>query len=106
MTKNRKNIQLKKNNICLVKNGNLLITKPPQRTPKLEEKPSALQMVHLALENMKNLYFLSFVWIIFPLLDLDPTTQVNADPDPKPGEKRYGMLHVLSTAVCKRSLVF
>jgi hypothetical protein len=70
----------------LIKNCNLLIPKPPYRTPKLQEKPSALKIEHPALQNMKILYFFLFFWVIFDLLDPDPdpATQINADPDPKP----------------------
>jgi hypothetical protein len=55
---------------------------PPQRTPKLQEKPSALKREHPALQNMKILYFFLFLWVIFALLDPDPdpATQINADP--------------------------
>jgi hypothetical protein len=37
---------------------------------------------HPALQNMKILYFFLFLWVIFSLLDpdLDPATQINADP--------------------------
>jgi hypothetical protein len=31
---------------------------------------------------MKILYFFLFLWVIFPLLDPDPATQINADPKP------------------------
>jgi hypothetical protein len=33
---------------------------------------------------MKILDFFLFLWVIFALLDPDPATQINADPDPKP----------------------
>ncbi len=48
--------------------------------------PSALKNEHPALQNLKILYFLLFLWVIFALLDPDPdpTTQINADPDPDP----------------------
>jgi hypothetical protein len=60
----------------------LLIPRPPIRTPKLQEKPSALKREHPALQNMKFLYFFQFMWVIFALLDPDPnqTTQINVDP--------------------------
>jgi hypothetical protein len=53
--------------------------------PKIQEKPSALKIVHPALQNMKILYFFPFLWVIFALLypDQDPATQINADPDPQ-----------------------
>jgi hypothetical protein len=65
-----------------IKSYNLPIPRPPYRTPKLQEKPSALKKEHPALQNMKILYFFLFFWIIFPLLDPDPdpATQINADP--------------------------
>jgi hypothetical protein len=66
--------------IFLIKNCNLLITRPPLRTPKLQEKPSALKREHLVLKNMKILDFFLFLGVIFALLDLDPATQINADP--------------------------
>ncbi len=46
MTKNWKKLQMKKCNIFLIKNCNLLIPWPPQRTSKLQEKPSALKREH------------------------------------------------------------
>jgi hypothetical protein len=47
--------------------------------PKLQEKPSALKREHPAIQNMK---FLTFLWVIFALLDPDPdpATQINANP--------------------------
>jgi hypothetical protein len=55
-------------------------------TPKLQEKPSALNREHPALKNMKFLLFFQFMCVIFALLDPDPdpATLINADPDPKP----------------------
>jgi hypothetical protein len=50
--------------------------------PKLQEKPSALKREHPVLKNMKIMDFFLFLWVIFALLD--PATQINADPDPKP----------------------
>jgi hypothetical protein len=68
----------------LIKNCNLLIPRPPLRTPKLQEKPSVLKREHLVLKNMKILDFFLFFWVIFALLipdpDPDPGTQINADP--------------------------
>jgi hypothetical protein len=55
--------------------SNLLIPRPPQRTPKLQEKLSALKREHPELQNIKFLYFFLFLWIIFALLDPDPETQ-------------------------------
>ncbi len=70
--------------IFLIKNCNLLIPRPPQRTPKLQEKPSALKREHPVLKNMKLLDIFLFLWVNFALLDPDPdpTTQINADPKP------------------------
>jgi hypothetical protein len=33
---------------------------------------------------MKILYFFLYLWVIFALLNPDPATQINADPDPEP----------------------
>ncbi len=70
--------------IFLIKSCNLLIPRPPKRTPKLQEKPSALTGEHPAIQNMKILYFFLFLWVIFALLDPDPdpATQINADLQP------------------------
>jgi hypothetical protein len=46
-------IQLKKMYRFLIKNLNLIILKPPLRTSKLQEKPSALKREHPALQQMK-----------------------------------------------------
>jgi hypothetical protein len=51
--------------------------------PKLQEKPSALKRELPALQNMKILYFLLFLWVFFVLLDPDPAAQINADPQPR-----------------------
>ncbi len=61
--------------IFLVKNCNLLIPRPPKRTPKLQEKPSAHKREHPALQKMKILSFFLFFWDIFALLDPDPDPQ-------------------------------
>jgi hypothetical protein len=37
----------------MINNSNLTIPRPPQRTSKLLEKPSALKREHPALQNMK-----------------------------------------------------
>ena len=72
----------------MIKNCNLLIPRPPKRTPKLQEKPSALKREHPVLKNRKILDFFLILWVIFALLDPDPDpeAQINADldPDPKP----------------------
>jgi hypothetical protein len=79
MTKNWKKLQLGKNFVG-TKNFNLPIPRPPQRTSKLQKKPSALKREHPALQNMKFLNFLLLLWVIFALLDPDP----NFDLDPYP----------------------
>ncbi len=87
MTKNWEKILAEKNWIFfLIKNCNLVNSRPPQRTHKLQEEPSALKKEHPALQNMKILYFFLHVKVIFALLDPDPdpATQLNADPDPQP----------------------
>jgi hypothetical protein len=67
--------------------------RPPQRTHKLQEKPSGLKREHPAIQNMKILYFFLCMWVIFALLDPDPdpATQINADPDPQPCVKLNDM---------------
>ncbi len=47
--------------IFLIKNCNLLISRPPYRTSKQKEKPSALKREHPALQNMNFLNFFYFV---------------------------------------------
>jgi hypothetical protein len=59
MNKNLKYFKAEKNNICL-KKCNLPIPRPPQRTPKLQEKPSAPKREHPALQNMTFLHFFLF----------------------------------------------
>ncbi len=44
----------------VIKNQNLLISRPPDRTSKLQKKPSALKREHAALQNMKFLNFFYF----------------------------------------------
>jgi hypothetical protein len=53
--------------------------RPPKRTAKLQEKPSALLREHPALRNMKFLSFFLFLWVSFALLDRDPLTGLNPD---------------------------
>ncbi len=74
MTKNwNKFTTLKK---CeFLSNCNLLIPRPPLRTFKLQEKPSAFKRDHPALQDMKFLNFFLFLWVIFALLDPDPDPQ-------------------------------
>jgi hypothetical protein len=38
---------------------------------------------------MKILDFFLFLWVIFALLDPDPATQINADPDADPDPKPW-----------------
>jgi hypothetical protein len=59
----------------LIKNCNLTIPRPPLRTPKLQEKPSALKREHPALQKMKILSFFLFFGVILSLLDPDPDPQ-------------------------------
>ncbi len=47
-------------NICY-----LLITRPPKKTSKLQEKPSALKREHTALQKMKCVNCFLFLWVIF-----------------------------------------
>jgi hypothetical protein len=55
-----------------IKNYNLPIPRPPERTFKLQKKPSALKREHPALQNMKFQKKILILWFIFALLDLDP----------------------------------
>jgi hypothetical protein len=80
--------------------------KPPQRTPKLQEKPSALKREHPVLKNMKILDIFPFLWVIFALLDPDPdsATQINADPYRSgsgygSGSETLVSCHVLNTVI-------
>ncbi len=70
-----------------IENCNLLILRPPQRTQKLQEKPSALIREHPALQFFTFFYICgSFLpsWIRIRIRiqnsDPDPATQINADP--------------------------
>ena len=62
---------------------NFPIPRPPERTYKLQKKTSALKREHPALQNMKFYNFFLLLWVIFALLDPDPLTWLNPDPDPK-----------------------
>jgi hypothetical protein len=70
----------------IIKNYNLPIPWHPQRTSKLQEKPSALKREHSALQNMKFHNFFLFLWVIFALLDPDPEStdliESGSNPDP------------------------
>jgi hypothetical protein len=43
---------------------------------------------------MKTLDFFLFLWVIFALLDPDPATQINADPDLKPCIQDMVVMHL------------
>jgi hypothetical protein len=62
----------KKINFFKIKNYNLSIPRPPERTSQLKKKFSALKRKHPALQNMKFLNFFLLLWVIFALLDTDP----------------------------------
>ncbi len=53
-------------------------------------RPSYRRSLQPSKENIqqfktwKFLYFFLFLWVIFDPLDPDPSTQINADPDPQP----------------------
>ncbi len=97
-----------------MKNCNLLIPTPPLRTPKLQEKPSALKREHLALWKFcPFFYFLgSFLpsWIRIRISNLyadpdpdpDPAAQINADPcpDPDPDLKPCSMFFIANFKFC------
>jgi hypothetical protein len=51
---------------------------------KLQKKPSALKRGHPTLQNMNFYKFFLLLWVIFALLDPDPLTPLNPDPDPQP----------------------
>jgi hypothetical protein len=57
------------------KKCHLPISRPPNRTSKLQKKPSALEREHPALQNMKFLKFVLFLWVIFALLGPDPDSE-------------------------------
>ncbi len=54
-----------------MKNSNLFIIRPPWKTSKLHEKPSALKREPSALQKKKFITFLLFLWANFALLDPD-----------------------------------
>ncbi len=58
--------------LFLNQNCNLLILRPPKRTSKLQEKPSALKREHPALQKMKFINCFIFFWVFFSLLDQGP----------------------------------
>ncbi len=64
MTRNKRNTA-EKNLYFLIKNCNLSIPRPPQRTSKEQEKPSALKRQHPTPQKMKfNIKFVLFLWVI------------------------------------------
>jgi hypothetical protein len=65
----------------MIKNCNLLILRPPERTSKLQEKPSALKREHQALKKIKNINFFQFFGI------------ANLDSVQRPIEFRSTTLH-------------
>jgi hypothetical protein len=75
MTKNWKKFTAKKLHFFCIKNYNLPIPRSPERTYKLQKKPSALKRERPALQNMKFLNFFLLLWVIFALLDLDPDSK-------------------------------
>jgi hypothetical protein len=82
MTKSLKNLQQKGGKIFF----DLTISRPSERTSKLQKKPSALKRKHPALQNMKFLNSFLLLWVIFALLDPDPVsdlTESGSNPDPK-----------------------
>jgi hypothetical protein len=93
MTKNLKKFTAKKIQFFL----DQLIPRFPERTSKLQKKPSALKREYSALQNMKFLNFFLLLWVIFALLDLDSESGSgygctdliqsgsNSDLDPKLG---------------------
>jgi hypothetical protein len=58
-----------------IKNYNLPIPRPRERTSKLQKNPSALKREHPALQNMKFLNFFLLLWEIFALLDPYPDSE-------------------------------
>jgi hypothetical protein len=71
----------KKKSIFFIKNCNLFISRPPRRTSKLHEKPSAYKRKHPPLLNMKFSHFFHFCGSFLPnwnLIRIQPT-KINAD---------------------------
>ncbi len=68
--------------LLLIKNCNLLIPRPPQRTSKLQEKPSALEREHPALQKIKFINFFSIFAGHFAPTDPDPDSESGSgDPN-------------------------
>jgi hypothetical protein len=66
-------LQLKTYFFSFDQNCILLIPRPPKRTPKLHEKPSALKKSTSSNSKHENYLLL---WVIFALLDSDPVFAV------------------------------
>ena len=75
--------------LFLIKNCNFLIPRPPYRTSKLQEKPSALKREHQTLPKMKCINFFLFSgsflpsWIRIAIPDPDTGNPLNPNPDPQ-----------------------
>jgi hypothetical protein len=80
-TKNWKNTP-EKVGFFSFKNCNLLIPRPPERTSKLQEKPSALNREHRALQKMKLFLNSIFLGHFFPWFRIRIRI---ANPDQDPG---------------------
>jgi hypothetical protein len=78
----------------LIKNISLLFL-GPQRTSKLQEKPSALKNKHPTLQNMK---FLDFFLMIFALLDPDPAEPKSVRKNTAEGGTWYLFLYHIQAA--------
>jgi hypothetical protein len=48
---------------------------PPERTSKIQKKPSALKREHPAFQSIKFLNFFLLLWVIFVFLDPDPDAE-------------------------------
>jgi hypothetical protein len=55
----KKKIQMKTIYLFLIKNFSLLISRPPYRTSKVQENPSALKREHSALQTIKLILYFS-----------------------------------------------
>jgi hypothetical protein len=65
--------------------------RPPYRTSKLQEKPSALKREHPALQKMKFINCFILFWAIYALLDPYPECESGSplNPDPDTDPKHY-----------------
>jgi hypothetical protein len=85
MTKNlKKNLQLENIFFFFLSKVAIyiLISRPPQRKRKLQEKPSALDLEHAALQNMEFLYFFLICGSFLPSWFRIRICVQNAGPDP------------------------